>query len=115
VAGATIRILPAEEIAARAADTAPRIVLPQSTTVFAERAMRLRQLAHGHQTMGDFLSFTAELVLAQQEALSALSSMSVQLVDLSKTPFGATTCTRDPIWRECLTTIVRIELCTAAG
>jgi FdhE protein len=64
-ATATIRVTSAEEIAARSGGETPFLVAPNADTVFAERAMRLRQLAVGH-AMGDFLGFMAELALAQQ-------------------------------------------------
>ncbi len=71
-ASATIRVLPAEEIAARAGGQTEPFRWPERTTFFAERAMRLRQLANGH-AMGDFLLFTSKLAQAQQVALIQLA------------------------------------------
>jgi FdhE protein len=68
---ATIRILPAEEIAALAGGSTPYIIWPQAAPVFAERELRLRQVAAGH-TMVDFLRFVADLVSAQRESLRLL-------------------------------------------
>lgn len=110
--GATIRILPAEEIAARAGDTAPRIVWPDCTTVFAERAMRLRQLVQGHP-MRDFLLFAAELAQAQQQALGLLDALSepVQPIaaDTSEpvAPFRAAGWPRDAAWRHVFASLVQ--------
>ncbi|MFY9459233.1 MAG: formate dehydrogenase accessory protein FdhE, partial [Aquabacterium commune] len=76
VASATVRVMSPEEIAARAGGETPFLVLPQRATVFAERAMRLRQLARGH-AMGDFLAFMADLAEAQQAQLLAAPAMPV--------------------------------------
>lgn len=69
---ATVRVLPAEEIAARAGGSTPPLRWPQRATFFAERAMRLRQVANGHP-MGEFLQFTSRLAQAQQAALARLA------------------------------------------
>ena len=66
---ATVKVMSPEEIAARGAGDLPYFLWPERSTVFAERAMRLRQLAPGH-AMGDFLAFMAGLAQAQQRALS---------------------------------------------
>ena len=70
---ATVRVMSAEEIASRAGGSTSPFVWPQAGSVFAERAMRLRQLAAGH-AMGDFLVFMAALAQAQQDALGVLSA-----------------------------------------
>jgi FdhE protein len=66
---ATVRVMSPEEIAARGAGEMPFFHWPQRSTVFAERAMRLRQWAHGH-AMGDFLAFMADVAQAQQQELA---------------------------------------------
>lgn len=71
---ATVRVMSPEEIAARAGGEVPFIVWPQRQTLFAERAMRLRQLARGH-AMEEFLSFMADLALAQQEGLGSMPAV----------------------------------------
>ncbi|MGM3031581.1 formate dehydrogenase accessory protein FdhE domain-containing protein, partial [Bacillus cereus group sp. BC34] len=43
-----------EEIAARGGGETPTLRFPERATLFAERAMRLRQLASGH-ALGDYL------------------------------------------------------------
>lgn len=77
--GATIRILPAEEIASRTGGTTPFLLFPPAT-VFAERAMRLRQRAAGH-AMADYLRFVADLALAQHRRLEALTAPVLPLPD----------------------------------
>ena len=64
----TQKILSPEEIAVRAGEQQTFLHLPEPG-VFAERALRLRQLAAGH-AMRDFLLFVAELAEAQHRALS---------------------------------------------
>lgn len=63
-------LLSPEEIAARAGHQVSFLRLPERATVFAEREMRLRQLAAAHP-MRDFLLFTAELARAQHLVLQA--------------------------------------------
>ncbi|MFG6489214.1 formate dehydrogenase accessory protein FdhE [Roseateles sp. BYS78W] len=67
--GTTHKILSPEEIAVRAGEQLTFLHLPE-VGVFAERALRLRQLAAEH-AMRDFLFFVAELADAQHRALSA--------------------------------------------
>jgi formate dehydrogenase maturation protein FdhE len=54
------RLLSPEEIAVQAGQQVPFLHLPERSTVFAEREMRLRQRAVLH-SMRDFLLFMAEL------------------------------------------------------
>jgi FdhE protein len=63
------KLLSPEEIAVRAGEQLRFLHLPEAG-VFAERALRLRELAAGH-AMRDFLLFVAELAEAQHRALSA--------------------------------------------
>ncbi len=66
---ASVKVMSPEEIIARSGGETPFLMPPERATVFAERAMRLRQLAPQH-AMGDFLNFMAELALAQQRLLA---------------------------------------------
>lgn len=77
---ATVRVMSPEEIAARAGGETPFLVLPHRETLFAERAMRLRQLSR-HHAMGDYLAFMAELAMAQHAALQ--TSRALLLPDAS--------------------------------
>lgn len=69
VASATVRVMSAEEIAARAGGEVPYLLFPERGSVFAERAMRLRQLAGTHP-MADFLRFVADIAAAQQRCMA---------------------------------------------
>lgn len=73
-ATATIKIMSPEEIAARPDTEIPFVLLPQRETVFAERAMRMRQLAHG-SAMKDYLLFLSDLANAQQQVLNHHASV----------------------------------------
>src|SRR5262245_30012873 len=110
---ATIRILPAEEIAAQAGGQAAFLAWPERASVFAERAMRLRQLASGH-AMGDFLAFVSALAQAQQAALNGF--VDVPLPDADEIdraanagvpPLPAADWPRAPAWREVARTLAR--------
>lgn len=69
---ATVRVMSPEEITARAGGVTPPFVWPQRDTLFAERGMRLKQLARGHAMEG-YLGLMAEVALAQQAELKALA------------------------------------------
>jgi FdhE protein len=73
-ASATVRVMSPEEIAARAGGQTPFFQWPSPESAFAERAMRLRQLAPGH-AMEDFLRFIADLAMAQQHQLAAFATV----------------------------------------
>jgi FdhE protein len=115
VASATVRVMSAEEIAARAGGEAPFARKPERTTVFAERAMRLRQRAGGH-AMGDFLGFMADLAEAQQRLLAGRSDLpSMPLPDTAaldraaqrgEPPLPATDWPLDPTWHGVLQALV---------
>jgi FdhE protein len=101
---ATVRVMSPEEIAAQSGADAPFLFWPQRDTVFAERAMRLKQLSSGHP-MADFLGFMSALALAQQAALKAHPS--VPFPDASalaaatrrgQPPIVAADWPRDPAW-----------------
>lgn len=109
---ATVRVMSPEEIAARAGGETPRLHWPERGRLFAEREMRLRQLAAGHP-MGDYLRFMAELAHAQQARLSAFPSehSGVLLPDAGalsaaalagRPPLSATDWPRDPAWQAVL-------------
>ncbi|MBL0094514.1 MAG: formate dehydrogenase accessory protein FdhE [Piscinibacter sp.] len=74
------------------------------STVFAERAMRLRQLARGH-AMWDFLLFMADLAQAQQDRLEGLPGVALPDADAldraaqrGAPPLDAADWPRDPVW-----------------
>ena len=73
---ATVRVMSPEEIAARAGGETPYFHWPARASVFAEREMRLRQLASGH-AMGDFLRAEVAAMRAEISA-SAMRSLLFQ-------------------------------------
>lgn len=79
-ASATVRVMSPEEIAARPGGETPFLRLPERGTVFAERAMRLRQLARGH-AMADYLDFVADIAQVQQRLLAAAALAGMPLPD----------------------------------
>jgi FdhE protein len=113
---ASVRVLPAEEIAARSGGETAPFVWPERATLFAERAMRLAQLSHGH-AMGDFLSFMGELAQAQHKALAWLGQgAGLPLPDAGAIdraamngvpPLDCADWPRDARWREVLSHIVK--------
>ena len=114
-ASATVRVLPAEEIAARAGGQTAPFRWPERSTLFAERAMRLRQLANQH-AMGDFLLFASNLAMAQQAALARLGregglpipdAPAIDRAALAGLPpISAGDWPRDPAWHGVLREIV---------
>lgn len=99
------KLLSPEEIAVRAGEQITFLRLPESD-VFAEREMRLRQLAAGH-AMRDYLLFTAELARAQHELLKRPTVLRLPTVEDVETAANAGqpllhthTWPRDPAWRD---------------
>lgn len=102
---ATVRIMSPEEIAARGGGETPFLRFPERTGVFAERAMRLRQLANGH-AMGDYLAFMGDLTREQQQALQAMPAVPLpdaaaidRAANAGLPPLPAADWPRDPAWR----------------
>lgn len=124
------RIRSAESITAAAADSGgmqdrPALIWPERASVFAERQMRLRQLAQGH-AMSDFLGFMAELARVQQNALCALQGEDADaarpdasaLVDarrLGLPPLPAADGPRDSAWRGTLRAMLQGLRANAQG
>jgi FdhE protein len=109
---ATVRVMSPEEIAAKAGGETPFLYPPQRSTVFAERAMRLRQLARGH-AMEDFLGFMADLAQAQQDRLTQFPSVPLPDADaldraarLGVPPLPAVEWPRDAAWHGVLRELV---------
>jgi FdhE protein len=98
-------LLSPEEIAARAGHQVTFLRLPERATVFAEREMRLRQLAAAHP-MRDFLLFTAELARAQHLVLQAYPALALPdqaaleaAARAGQAPLPALLWPRDAAWR----------------
>lgn len=111
-ATATVRVMSPEEIAAKAGGETPFVLAPARASVFAARAMRLRQLAAGHP-MADFLQFMATLAQAQQDALQTFPSVPLPdaaALDVAarfgKPPLPALDWPRDPAWHGVLRALV---------
>ena len=123
-ASATVRVLPAEEIAARAGGRTEPLRWPERSTFFAERAMRLRQLASGHP-MGDFLQFVSLLAQAQHSALARLGreggitipdAAAIDRASLAGAPpLAAADGPSDVAWRRVLREIVQAMRASAPG
>ena len=112
VASATVRVMSAEEIVARAAVETPYLHWPQRTTFFAEREMRLRQLSRDH-AMGDFLAFMADVAHCQQVQLGLLGGVPVpdaRAIDVASQrglpALPAIDWPRDPAWHGVLRAMV---------
>lgn len=111
-ASATVRVMSPEEIATQAGGDTPFAHPPQRSTLFAERSMRLRQLARGH-AMEDFLHFMADVAQAQQDRLAAFPSVPLPDADsldraarLGTPPLPASEWPRDPAWHGVLRRLV---------
>ena len=109
---ATIRIMSPEEITARAGGETKFLELPRRLDVFADRALRARQLAAGHP-MRDFLVFVADIADQQHALLQSFPEIRLPdaepLARAAKdavAPVTATDWPRDPAWREGLRRIV---------
>jgi FdhE protein len=102
---ATVRVMSPEEIAARSGGSTPYLLWPERSTHFAEREMRLRQLAAGHP-MRDYLLFAADLAHAQQQSLAAYPAAVLpdhaaidRAASLLTPPIPAVDWPRDAVWR----------------
>jgi len=118
---ATKRLLSPEEIAVQAGQQVPFLHLPERSTVFAEREMRLRQCASTH-SMKDFLLFMAEVARSQHEVLQKYPP--VMLPDAAAldaaarfgaSPLPAGLWPRDEAWREGLNRLVGALLPSLKG
>lgn len=102
---ATAKLLSPEEIAVRAGEPLPFLLLPEPG-VFAERELRLRQLAAAHP-MREYLLFVAEIARGQhellQQAVALLLPTEAQIETAANAGLPllpATDWPRDPAWRE---------------
>ncbi len=109
---ATVRVMTPEEITARGSSDVPYLQLPARASVFAERQMRLRQLAAGH-AMSDYIALVAEIAAAQQAALARHPEVPLpdpaalgQAARRGVPPLNATDWPRDPAWHGVLRDIV---------
>jgi FdhE protein len=117
----TTRLLSPEEIAVQAGQQVPYLRLPERSTLFAEREMRLRQRAVDH-SMRDFLLFMAELAHAQHGLLRTYPAVALpdaQALDAASRaglpPLPAEHWPRDGAWRDGLRRLVDGLLPRLAG
>jgi len=101
-----VRVLSSEEILAQKALEIPFLQAPDLRTVFAERAMRMRQLA-AQSSLGEFLRFLAVLAQAQHELAQHYPQLplideaeAARLQRVAGVPFVAAQWYRDPVWRQ---------------
>lgn len=94
-----------EELQARAPKELGFLRFPQALTHFAEREMRLRQLANNH-AMRDYLLFIADVAHAQHEQLQTFPKVALPDADalknaalLGQPPLPAAHWQRDPAWQ----------------
>jgi FdhE protein len=84
---------------------APRVVLPETGTVFADRAARFLQLAAGH-SMSDYLTLMGAVARAQHAALGTRAALAVPAAALAQSrdygmpPLSALSHARDSQWRD---------------
>ena len=102
------RILQPGEIEQFAGGEIPFLRLPDRSSLFPDRARRLRQLAAGH-AMGDYLEFVAKLADTQHWALENLSAVPIPMpgnIELSREhgmpPLNVQNHPRDRIWCDAL-------------
>ena len=105
-ATATVRVMSVEEIVSSAGGETPYLHWPERGTLFAERQMRLRQLAAGGHPMADFLHFMADLAQAQQAALQRIGPVPLPTEEALQRaardgapPLPAVDWPRDAAWR----------------
>ena len=100
------RILQPGEIEALDHTSFPRILLPQVSSLFAERAARVRQLADGNP-IADYLQFVAQIMDAQHKAVNAVEvgAPDAELMARAQEhsmPLLPAVDTIDPVWQTVL-------------
>ena len=112
----TVRVMLPEEIATLGSSQVPHLRLPERRSCFAEREMRLRQMARQH-AMGDFLLFMAEVAHAQQQALAAMPAVPLPTLDAlsqatqqGRPALDIETWPRDAAWQQALRQIAQAVL-----
>ena len=111
----TSRLRSPEEIAVNAGADVPRLQIPASN-VFAERALRLRQLAAGH-AMRDYLLLMAVIAEAQDAGLGHFPQVPLPTAEQAEQAareglplLDTASWPRDPAWRTGLRTLLRHAL-----
>ena len=104
------RILQPGEIESLDHTSFPRIVLPNTGSLFSERASRIRQLAEGNP-IADYLNFVARLVLAQHQAVQDLvvaapDAAAIKQAQDFSSPLLPAADHVDPVWHQVLDTML---------
>src|SRR5690625_376750 len=101
--------MPAEEIIARGSGEPDLFIWPNRASLFAERSMRLKQLARQLGAISAYLGLMAELAQAQHLALADLPEVPMpdeaalaQSAEHGLPPLAALDWPRDPIWQKIL-------------
>ncbi len=100
---------------------APRVVLPQAGSIFADRAARFMQVAAGHP-MNDYLTLMGALAQAQHAVVGRRAPLPVADEALARSrdygmpPMTALSHARAPLWRDDLADLTaEMEKTVAAG
>ena len=104
------RILQPGEIESLDHTSFPRVLLPNTSSMFLERANRIRQLAEGNP-IADYLRFIAELVTAQHHAVQDLAvaapdAQAIARAQEFSSPLLPAADHLDPIWHDVLATML---------
>jgi FdhE protein len=113
------RILEPGQIEALAQRAMLRIRVPDRAQLFAVRAARLRSLAAGHRTLGDYLGLMATLADAQHEALTHWEAAGPKASQIATARthgmpvVPATAWPRDARWRDVLARLCDVVAASA--
>ena len=104
------RILQPGEIESLDHTSFPRVVLPNTGSLFLERANRIRQLAEGNP-IADYLNFVARLVQAQHQAaqnlaVAAPDAAAIKQAQDFSSPLLPAADHVDPVWHQVLDTML---------
>jgi len=110
------RILQPGEIESLDHTAFPRVLLPDTRSLFLDRANRLRQLAQNDNPIADYLNFVAVLVQAQHQAVQDLvvsvpDAAAIEQAQRYALPLLPAADHLDPIWHQVLDAM----LATLAG
>ena len=100
------RILQPGEIESLDHTSFPRVLLPNTSSLFLDRAQRIRQLADGNP-IADYLRFVAQIVKAQQKAAAnvqtaAPDAAQIALAQEHSMPLLPAANHIDPVWQDVL-------------
>jgi len=110
------RILQPGEIESLDHTAFPRVLLPDTRSLFLDRANRLRQLAQNNHPIADYLNFVAVLAQAQHQAVQNLAvstpdATAVEQAQRHALPLMSAADHLDPVWQQVLDAM----LATLAG